>query len=387
MPNLIRTMFLQSTNLIYRMIRPVIFMHPPQQSHEEMLAMLGRLDDNSAAQFAFEMVNRVAFSRWPVEIGGVLLPHPFILAAGFVRGYGFNDEEEALEAVQQDKNILPGWRTIPSLVGPVEFGSFTRWPQRGNFGTVVWREARTQSTRHRVGLKNPGAVAAAHFLSLGKNKAHLPKVFGINIAPIATAQDFPEQSQDIIEALDAFLNRGVYPSWFTLNLSTEMHQNQADLQALIQSVSGHLRKKASDVGREIPLWCKVPPALSSPQYENLMCVFHQSGVKAVIATDTLSQVAPGYVNLDAGVGGGNLHPYTVEAIATLSQIKQKNDYGVDIVGCGGIQDPVTYRAVNKYDVIAVQYWTTLIYRGPLAAARILNDIFDVLLEKYGDKSP
>ncbi len=92
------------------------------------------------------------------------LPHPLIVAAGLVKGDGFASEAEALAAVARGRNIMPGWRSLPALVGAVEFGSFTRWPRLGNPGCVVWRDMATRSMQNRVGLRNPGATAAAAFL-------------------------------------------------------------------------------------------------------------------------------------------------------------------------------------------------------------------------------
>ena len=64
-----------------------------------------------------------------------------MLAAGFVKGVGFPDEDAALMAVESGRNVMPGWASVPALCGLVEFGSFTRWPRLGNPGTVVWRHA------------------------------------------------------------------------------------------------------------------------------------------------------------------------------------------------------------------------------------------------------
>ncbi len=162
-----------------RLARPVIFRGAAQAAHEQVLALSRWLDGRLWSPL-LGGVRRLSFAGEAVSVGGVVLPSPLILAAGFVKGQGFASEDEALRAVADGQNIIPGWRSIPRLVGPVEFGSFTRWPRRGNAGTVVWRDAPTRSTQNRVGLKNPGATAAAAFLA--RRRAHLPAYFGINVA-------------------------------------------------------------------------------------------------------------------------------------------------------------------------------------------------------------
>ncbi len=43
---------------------------------------------------------------------------------------------------------------------------------------------------------------------------------------------------------------------------------------------------------------------------------------------------------------------------------------LDVIGCGGVLDGAAYNDFARVGVPAVQYWSALIYRGPLAAAVI-----------------
>ena len=130
--------------------------------------MLRWLDNQAWAQTLLHQMPTVGHSM-PVRSPSVAftLPQPLILAAGFVKGDGFESEDEQRwQRLTQRKNIIPGWRSMPTLVGPVEFGSFTRWPRIGNPGTVMWRDvAHTIDTESALGLRNPGAKAAAAFLA------------------------------------------------------------------------------------------------------------------------------------------------------------------------------------------------------------------------------
>jgi len=126
-------------------------------------------------------------------------------------------------------------------------------------------------------------------------------------------------------------------------------------------------------GATIPLWVKVSPDLAPEQYALLMGVFDKLGVRAVIATNTLSQPTTGNPPINAGVGGGGLHAKALEAARCLSNEKAKYNYGVDVIGCGGILDAVTYQDYRQNGIQAVQYWSALVYRGPLAAAIIADE--------------
>src|SRR5690606_29012136 len=255
--------FLRLNRALYGSARPLLFRSPAQVAHERTVKLLRRLDAHDRAIALLRQFHHLAFDCQPVTAGGVTLPYPLMLAAGFVKGDGFEDEEAALAAVERGDNIVPGWRSMPALVGPVEFGSFTRWPRTGNPGTVIWRDTATRSTQNRVGLRNPGARAAAAFLA--QHHDRLPDIFGINIAVSPGVDDPVQQQREVIEALDFFIEQPIRPAWFTLNLScpnTEDdpggHQTEAQTRALCSAVIKRLQAT--------PLWVKISPDLADAQY-------------------------------------------------------------------------------------------------------------------------
>ena len=54
----------------------------------------------------------------------------------------------------------------------------------------------------------------------------------------------------------------------------------------------------------------------------------------------------------------------------LRREDKREGYPLDVIACGGAQDGETYAAFASMGVRAAQYWSALIYRGPLAAALI-----------------
>ena len=368
-----RSAFLRLNSLAYeRLLRPVIFRSSAQAAHERMYRWLRRAD---AFPWPMDIARWLAAKPEPVTCGGVMLNSPLILAAGLVKGDGFESEAAALDAVERGKNIIPGWRSLPRLVGAVEFGSFTRWPRLGNPGTVVWRDVSTHSTQNRVGLRNPGARAAAAFL--GRHAPDLPHVFGINIAVSPGVDDPAQQTSEVLESVAAFIDRGVYPTWFTLNLSCPNTEDDPrghqTADAAQQACGATVDFLASQNGHDIPLWVKVGPNLGDEQYRALMNVFDSTGVRAVVATNTLPMPAPGAASLQAGVGGGQLHDRAIAVAALLMNEKRTHGYQLDIIGCGGVEDGSTYQDFARLGIAVVHYWTALIYRGPLASAIIHHE--------------
>lgn len=358
--------FLWASETLYNAVRPLIFQKSAGRAHERVMTLLRWLDERGWSQRLLQQAHRLAFDEGLVTVGGVDLPCPLILAAGFVKGDGFESEAAALAAVESGVNIIPGWRSMPALVGPVEFGSFTRWPRMGNPGTVMWRNADTRSTQNRIGLRNPGARAAAAFLS--KHQDALPAVFGINIAVSPGVEDVEQQQQEVLESLAFFIERDIQPSWFTLNLScpnTEDdpggNQTESQTRALCHAIIDKLT---------VPLWVKIGPDLADEQVRILMRVFAETGVGAVVATNTLGQPAPDDSANRAGIGGGQLHDHALATTRLLLRESQQHGYTVAVIGCGGILDSATFRDFNTQ---AAQYWSALVYRGPLAAAHILSE--------------
>jgi dihydroorotate dehydrogenase len=64
----------------------------------------------------------------------------------------------------------------------------------------------------------------------------------------------------------------------------------------------------------------------------------------------------------------------LHAAERLMAEKQDNGYAVDVIGCGGVLDGATALDFRRLGVVAMQYWSALVYRGPLAAALIAKEM-------------
>lgn len=350
----------------YAITRPLLFRQTAEAAHHTAIGLLGKLDSVPVlARFA----SWATRTPQPVMVGGVTLDSPVMVAAGLVKGLGFPDENSALEAVKNGVQIISGWRSVPLLCGAVEFGSFTRWPRMGNTSPVLWRDAATQSTQNRIGLKNPGARAAAAFL---KDKP-LPQIFGLSLATTPGVDEPERQLEEVREAAQFFLDAGIKPAWVTLNLScpnTEADPRGQQSESLAQILCAGM---VEILGR-IPLWVKVGPDLSAAQIAALARVFDGVGVKAVVATNTLGAPAP-EGNFNAGLAGGRLFPHALAVVKQFSAVRAENTLKFDLIGCGGSLDGKAVSAYTEAGAKAVQLWSALVYRGPIAPALIAAEHF------------
>ncbi len=375
--NSARRSLLRCLDLGYNLLcRPLLFRLSAQRAHASTMKLLGALDGLPPAIQLARYLRRIITDESRLEIGGVMLSQRLILAAGLVKGQGFASEDEALKAASDPgREFMPGWGIVPALVGPVEFGSFTRHPRLGNPGEVIWRDTKTLSTQNRVGLRNPGARAAAAFLSA--RLKHLPSQFGINIAVSPGVDESARQMREVLESLCFFLDAGALPQWFTLNIScpnTEDDPREHQLESGTRDLCGGFVAELQRRDLDIPLWVKVSPGLADSQYHSLMRVFAEVGVRAVVATNTLAMPNPTDPTQIAGAGGGMLRDEALQAVSQLQLARERLGCDVDIVACGGVLDGAIFRQYNRLGVKAAQYWSALVYRGPFAAALISNEL-------------
>lgn len=365
----IRRWFLLCYRILYWIARRGLFTLEANTGHAMVHDLLARWDGKEKLQRLLRDLGCFLHPSAPVLAGGVSLPQPFILAAGWAKGDGYDNEVQALAAVLKDGNLLPGWRTLPHLAGPMEFGSYTRWPRHGNTGRTMWREPRTLSLGNRVGLRNPGIRAVASYLAM--HKRDLPACFGINLALSPGLTEAHQMRTEVSEALVYLFDAGIRPSWLTLNVSCPSHDEDVALTQTEDAVRAILEAAREMAPASLPLWIKVSPDLPASHCHLLLQLCTEYGVQAIVATNARQET--GAEGTTHGVSGGNLAQASREALTKLVTLKRIHGYPVDIIACGGILRGRDLAWLAWMQVPAWQYNTALIYRGPLAATLIYRE--------------
>ncbi len=255
-----------------------------------MLRLLAWLDEQRWLHPLIGWAHDLAFVEHPLMVGGVRLRHPLILAAGFVKGEGFADEASAAQATH--RNIIPGWRSMPLLVGAVEFGSFTRYPRLGNPGVVLWRDPATRSTQNRVGLKNPGAARRRRISGAAPPRPAADLRHQRRRQP---RRDRPRSGMPrSARSAGRFPRTRRPPSVVHAQPELPQHRGRSrqppDRSPRPVAVRGS--RRAARCASHLPLWVKISPDLADEQYRALLRAFAETGVSAVIATNTLAATRP-----------------------------------------------------------------------------------------------
>lgn len=344
----------------------------PMTAHACTVSTLRVADGLPGAARIARSIRGLLMPSESVRVGGVDLPSPLIVAAGLVKGDGFAHEDAALAAVRAGRDIVPGWRIGPALLGPVEFGSYTRHPRLGNRGRVLWRDVDGGWMQNRIGLRNPGARAAAAHLA--RHAAELPAVWGLSLSVSPGVDDLGRSRDEVAEAAGcfaaAFAGLETGPAWLTLNLScpnTEDDPRGNQSAELALALCGALAQQA-----DWPLWVKLGPDLADQQLAALVEAFGATSVRAVVATNTLAAPDPDGTG-SAGLSGSRLRPRALDTVVRLKRAIDDTGVALDIVAGGGILDGADLRAYRDAGAVAAMVYTALVLRGPLAGALILRE--------------
>jgi dihydroorotate dehydrogenase len=203
----------------------------------------------------------------------------------------------------------------------------------------------------------------------------LPTTWGLNLAPSPGVDDPVEAAAELGEAAAtfrrAFLGRPNPPAWLTLNLScpnTEDDPHGRQTEELARHLTTALRTAV-----DMPLWVKVGPDLSDDQLEGLVSALAETGVAAIVATNTLARPVPDDRELSAGLSGAGLRPLALATVRRLAHVISRRGASIDIVGCGGILGGADLRAFQAAGARAGMIYSALVFRGPLAGALILHE--------------
>lgn len=365
--SLLRSLILAVYRCKFALLRYSLFRVQANTAHELIQDLFERWDQNDLLQGLLRRIGNFLRPQAAVTVGGVELPQPFMLAAGWCKGEGYDNEVQALGTVVRDGNLLPGWRTLPHLAGAVEFGSYTRWPRQGNQGRTLFRYPAARGLGNRIGLRNAGIRAVASFLALHRDQ--LPPVWGINLASTPGEDDPATLRREIGESLAYLEDARLTPSWLTLNVSCPTGEEAADLKQTVEPLTAVLEGARAAVPGSLPLWLKVSPCLTARQYEQILLLAVQFGVRAIVATNTRQErdAADGF---HWGASGGLLTDDAWDALRKLVTLKRLHQASLDIVACGGIRHGRDVARLRPLQVNAWQYHTAMIYRGPLAGVLI-----------------
>jgi dihydroorotate dehydrogenase len=309
----------------------------------------------------------VTSPRLRTTVAGLNLPNPVGLAAGF------------------DKNATALLGLSRAGFGFFEVGAATPRPQPGNPKPRLFRLSEDKAAINRFGFNNDGMEAIAQRLAQRPRDA----VIGLNLG---ANKDSEDRASDFARVLE---HCGAHLDFATVNVSSPNTEKLRDLQgkeALSALLAGVMQARAG-LETPIPVFLKIAPDLSDAELAEIAEVALESGLDAIIATNTtLSRdgLQSGHRDEAGGLSGAPLFEKSTRVLARLSQLTEGN---LPLIGVGGIASAEQAYAKICAGASAVQIYTALVYHGLSLAEEVARgldqllqrDCFDTVADAVGTK--
>jgi len=336
--------------MLYRALRPLLFMLDPERAHGLSLTSLDVLARLGIASLAATFAPRV-----PVRVMGLDFPNPVGLAAG----------------LDKDGKHIDGLGALG--FGFLEIGAVTPRAQPGNPPPRLFRLPEAEALINRLGFNNDGVEVLTENIRRSRYRG----ILGINIGknfdtPIERASD------DYVACL-----RKVYPhaSFVTANISSPntkdlralQHVNRLD--ALLAALAAERDSLAKQHGKRVALAVKIAPDLDERGIEAIADRVAARGIDAVIATNTTaSRDGVGHLRASREPGGLSGAPLKSLATAVVGKLRRLLPGSVAVIGVGGIASAADAREKLDAGANLVQLYTALVYRGPRLVGEIVRGL-------------
>ncbi len=356
---------------MYRLLRRLLFLVPPERIHTLVFALLRGL---TAVPLARRFLHRLLGPRDPVlasTVFGVRFPGPLGLAAGF----------------DKDGVGLFTWAALG--FGYAEVGTVTAHPQLGNPSPRLFRLPADRALLNRMGFNNRGAGALA--IRLARHRPEIP--IGVNIGKTKTTP--------ATEAVDDYRASarlvGPLASYLVVNVSSPNTPGLRDLQAIesLRPIVAGVLAEASVTS--VPVLVKIAPDLADSDLDDIADLAAELGLAGIVATNTTVSrdglLTPEVDKL--GAGGISGPPVARRAVEVLRRLYARVGDRLVLISAGGIEtaDDAWERITAGASLL--QGYTGFVYGGGLwpkhihdgIARRLHDGGFASLSEAVGSAAP
>jgi dihydroorotate dehydrogenase len=325
---------------MYGIMRELLFRLPPETAHNLTLSGL-----DIAGKFGMLKAFVDQPQSLPVRVMGLDFPNPVGLAAGLDKNA---DHLDALGALG---------------FGFIEVGTVTPLAQPGNPKPRMFRLSEYQAIINRMGFNNHGLD---HLLDR-VDRRHYSGVLGINVGKNKMTPN-EESESDYRKGIEAVYSRADY---ITVNVSSPNTPGLRDLQfgdslkGLMHAIKDEQARCEKEHGRYVPLAVKIAPDMDDVGIRFVAAALKESGLDAVIATNTtISRDAVAGHRHAEEAGGLSGAPVREPSTRVIQALYAELGESLPIIGVGGITDGNSAAEKIRAGAKLVQVYTGFIYRGP-----------------------
>lgn len=349
--------------MLYKIIRPIIFLLKPELSHDVAKGFLKYLP-NLSTLFCFNK----KYTNLKNNIWGIDFDNPIGLAAGF------------------DKNAELVLILSKFGFGFIEVGTVTLKPQKGNAKPRVFRLKKDKALINRLGFNNLGCnLADSNICKIHHYEHFHPKIgktiLGVNIGKNKETDDY---IHDYIELLEHFY---IKSSYITINISSPNTKNLRDIQKQdnLDHFLSEIMKVKKDIKakciRDVPILLKIAPDLTDKEQKDIAEITIKHKIDGLIISNTTIdrdlKLCSKNKEEQGGLSGKPLFAKSNEVLANFYKLTKGK---VPIIGVGGILNAKDAYTKIKLGASLVQIYTGFIYEGFSLVEKIKKDLSKLVKE-------
>jgi len=289
-----------------------------------------------------------------VEALGLSFESPVGLAAGF------------------DKNAVAirGFHTLG--FGHVEVGTVTPLSQPGNPRPRLFRLPADNALINRMGFNNDGATAVAGRLKALRERGGKLPIIGVNMGK---NKNTPQENaiDDYIACTDAL---APWADYLVVNVSSPNTPGLRGLQE--RELLEPILRAVLDHSQDTPVLVKIAPDLDDEAIEDVVDVVCDLGLAGIVATNTTTSrdgLTTAHSDVSRmGEGGLSGSPVKTRSREVLKLIRHSLPREYCVISVGGVFDGGDVEALLNQGATLVQAYTGFVYRGPLFARKLLEEM-------------
>lgn len=351
------------------LIRPVLFLFPPEISHHLvvfllkipgiafLLGLFYKCEDVRLEKTVFARPDEHPFGR------GIKFSNPVGLAAGFDKDATFFDEMASCG------------------FGFIEVGTVTPKPQPGNPRPRLFRLKEDEALINRMGFNNDGVEVMVEQLKRRKNfKVMIGGNIGKNkVTPNENAiADYEYCFEKLYDYVDYFVVNVSSPNTPGLRELQEKEPLKKILLRLMELCEFRIHN--SELRIRKPILLKIAPDLTNEQLDDIVEIVRETKTDGVVATNTTISRAGLNTHISIlntiGAGGLSGKPLTKRSTEVIKYLSDRSNKSFPIIASGGIH--TAEDAIEKLNAGAslVQVYTGFIYEGPGIVKKICKGILN-----------
>jgi dihydroorotate dehydrogenase len=321
-------------DLLWPLLRPLLFRLDPETAHHIALAGLG------ATRVAARLTGGGLPPGLECKVGPLTWAGPVGLAAG----------------LDKDGEGVRTWEALG--FGAIELGTVTGQAQPGNPRPRLFRLPPERAIINRMGFNNAGAEALAGRLRVLRGGGLWPRVpVGANVGKTKVVHN-DEAVADYLRSL-GFLEG--LADYFVVNVSSP---NTPGLRALQEREPlTRLLGAVVPAARGTPVFLKLAPDLEDDALAEGVEVAIEAGCAGIVATNT-TLTRPGDTGRIGEAGGLSGPPLKPLAVAKIRVALAAAAGRVPVVGVGGVSSADDVRELLALGCAATQVYSAMIYEGP-----------------------